>query len=49
MAERPDETLRKWEQVKEQKQNENAVVKLFAKIERRPKPKLKPKMRGKRK
>jgi hypothetical protein len=47
MGERPDETLRKWEQVKEQKQNENAVVKLFAKIERRPKPK--PKMKGKRK
>lgn len=47
MAERPDETLRKWEQVKEQKQNENAVLKLFAKIERRPKPK--PKMKGKRK
>ena len=43
MGERPDETLRKWEEVKEQKKNEGAIMKLFAKIERRPRPKPKPK------
>ena len=47
MAERPDETLRKWEEVKEQKKNEGAIMKLFAKIERRPRPK--PKSKGKKK
>ena len=43
MGERPDETLRKWEEINEQKMNEGAVMKLFAKIERRPRPKPKPK------
>lgn len=43
MGERPDETLRKWEQVNEQKKNDGVMMKLFAKIERRPRPKPKPK------
>lgn len=49
MAERPDQVLRKWEELKEAKQQGDQILKLFAKVERRakPKPTSKPKKKKK--
>jgi hypothetical protein len=49
MTERPDQVLRKWEELNEMKKNESAVLKVFAKLERRQKPKSKSKPKGKKK
>ena len=39
MGERPDQVLRKWEELKEAKQQGDQILKLFAKVERRGKSK----------
>ena len=49
MTERPDQVLRKWEELNEMKKSESAVLKVFAKLERRQKPKSKSKPKGKKK
>ena len=49
MAERPDQILQKWEELKEAKQQGDQILKLFAKVERRGKPKSSSKPKKKKK
>ena len=49
MSKESENIVRQWEEMKDMKNNENAILKVFAKLERRKKPKAKQKEKGKNK